>query len=250
MPGTADNSEDLFGCKLNPVTFEQWVEVLDRQITSGEKQAIFTHHNLHSLYCRRRFQRVSDLYARCSHCYIDGLPICWINSLAGTPTSSSRRFSLMYRFPDLLRCAQERKWRIFYLGGSEPVVERSSARFRKEFPDLALEFNNGYFLNNASVLKKINDFKPDVLLVGMGMPKQEAWILDNISQLDVKVVTHAGGTLDFYGDGQSKPPNWLSELGLGWLHRLVCNPGRLGRRYLVEPWTLIVPVVQLALRRS
>jgi N-acetylglucosaminyldiphosphoundecaprenol N-acetyl-beta-D-mannosaminyltransferase len=250
MSDTSAARRQFFGCDLSPVRFEEWLQALNDYIAGDEKRIIVAHHNLHSLYVLRHSDKVKMFYERCRSCYIDGLPVCWINTIAGAPTLSARRFSLMDKFPDLLRYAQEHNWRIFYLGSSEEVVAISGKRFRHEFPALDFQFCGGYFEDSPAIVEKVNNFQPDLLLVGMGMPRQEQWILENIAQLEVSVVMQSGGTLDFYGGEQAKPPVWVSKIGLAWLYRLVSNPKRLGRRYLIEPWTLILPSLRLALRKD
>ena len=85
----------------------------------------------------------------------------------------------------------------------------------------------------------------DLLLVGMGMPRQEQWLLAHLADLDVAVATHAGATLDFFAGSQAKPPPWVSNMGLAWLYRLAHDPRRLWRRYLLEPWALVLPTLRL-----
>lgn len=249
MSDTSAARRQFFGCDLSPVRFEQWIQTLNDHISGGEKRVIVAHHNLHSLYLLRHSEKVKIFYEQCRSCYVDGLPVCWINTIAGKPTLPTCRFSLMDKFPDLLNCAQEREWRVFYLGSSEEVVELSSQRFRHQFPALDFQFCSGYFEDSPAIVERINSFQPDLLLVGMGMPRQEEWILENIAQLEVSVVMQSGGTLDFFGGEQARPPAWVSKIGLAWLYRLMSSPRRLGKRYLIEPWTLILPSLRLALRR-
>jgi len=84
----------------------------------------------------------------------------------------------------------------------------------------------------------------------MGMPRQEAWLLQHLGSLDVVVATQSGGTLDYFVGAQAKPPLWLSRAGLAWLYRLAHDPVRLWKRYLLEPWGLLVPTLQLWLSRQ
>lgn len=83
------------------------------------------------------------------------------------------------------------------------------------------------------------ELRPDLLLVGMGMPRQECWLLDNLELLDVGCATQAGATLDYYAGTQGQPSYWVSRAGFAWLYRLSKDPARLWRRYLVEPWILL-----------
>jgi len=79
-------------------------------------------------------------------------------------------------------------------------------------------------------LAKINKVKPDFLFVGLGAPKQEKWVYENLSQLPVGVVMVVGGAIDQIADPSLRPPKWLDQMGLGWLYRLLRQPWRWQRQ--------------------
>ncbi len=93
------------------------------------------------------------------------------------------------------------------------------------------------------MLDEIAGFDPDVLMVGMGMPLQEIWTLENRSALARGVILTVGAAFDYEADAQKTPPRWTGRLGVEWLARLIDQPGRLGYRYLVEPWWLLGPAL-------
>ena len=80
-------------------------------------------------------------------------------------------------------------------------------------------------------------------MVGMSMPRQERWVLDNFERLNTNAILTAGATLDYAAGAVPTPPRWAGKLGLEWLFRLVAEPKRLWRRYLVEPWFLFFLLV-------
>lgn len=217
----------------------------------GRRGHLSGHHNLHSLYLLRTDDSVRQFYARCDDCYIDGMAVRLPLAGAGVATSGRQRFSLMDTFPALLEQASHRAWTIFFLGSEQAVIEKARKRLSREYPGLNIELHQGYFENDRELIAKINCLRPDLLLVGMGMPLQESWLLEHIDELDVGVAAQAGATLDYFVGAQSKAPLWLSKLGLAWLFRLARDPLRLWRRYLVEPWSLVVPTLKLwvSLRR-
>ena len=237
----------FFGTELLPVGLEDWLEYVGKQIAAGRHRCLLGHHNLHSLYLRHHDHVMERFYARCENAYIDGVPVRWILSAAGVPADTTHRFSFMDVFPQLLRHCEQRGWSVFYLGSTETVARAARHRFGSEFPGLRLEIHNGYIEDNADVIRQINAFRPDLLLVGMGAPRQESWILSYIDQLDAGVVTISGATLDYFVGAQASPPGWMSRCGLGWLYRMAHDPTRLWRRYLIEPWSLLVPVLRLVI---
>ncbi|MDP3379476.1 MAG: WecB/TagA/CpsF family glycosyltransferase, partial [Brevundimonas sp.] len=91
-----------------------------------------------------------------------------------------------------------------------------------------------------------------VLLVGMGMPRQEIWIADHLDALPDCVVLNVGAAFDYEAGVQKAAPRWMGKAGLEWLYRLAVDPRRLFHRYCVEPWHLIGPIMddlKAALRR-
>jgi len=89
---------------------------------------------------------------------------------------------------------------------------------------------------NQSVLKVVRKFKPNILIVGMGIPCQELWILNNYDLIGANVILNVGSTIEYFTGNQPTPPRIAEKLGLEWLFRLIRNPCRLWRRYLFEPW--------------
>ncbi|MEN9518006.1 MAG: hypothetical protein RLZZ381_594, partial [Cyanobacteriota bacterium] len=98
---------------------------------------------------------------------------------------------------------------------------------------------HGYFSSgsqNQLIIDQINSYQPNILMVGMGMPRQEEWILANIDQLKTNIVLPSGACIDYIAQEVATPPRWMGQVGLEWLYRLATEPKRLWRRYLVEPW--------------
>lgn len=236
---------EYFGTRLTPLTFGEWLTFIAETVDSGQRRRLSANHNLHSLYLLHAHPAMKDFYARCDNCYIDGMAVRLLLVGAGVTTSRDQRFSLMDTFPALLEHARQQSWTLFYLGSQAAVVDQAHERLKREFPGLNIHLHHGYFHDDDRVINAINEIRPDLLLVGMGMPRQEKWLLSHIDHLDVAVATSAGATLDYFAGAQAKPPVLLSNLGLAWLFRLVHDPGRLWRRYLVEPWALVGPTLKL-----
>lgn len=192
----------------------------------------------------QRSTEARQFYARCNDCYIDGTPVRYILRGFGVTTVADQRFSLMDHFLELLRHAEINDWSVFYLGSQSSAVEAGRVLLQQKFPKLRIQLQHGHDRNEASLVQSINTFRPDILLVGMGVPTQELWVVQHIDLLDAGFITPAGGTLDYYTGVQAKPPRWLSRAGFAWLYRLVHDPVRLWRRYLVEPCVLLYPTLR------
>ena len=234
-----DVRQAYFGTLMRPLSFNAWLADIGAALQAGRRGRLLGHHNLHSLYLRHRDPGVAAFYRRCENCYVDGMPVTGVLTAFGMPTSPGERFSFMDHFADLLLHAEKNDWQLYYLGSRAEVVKRAETRLRCEYPDLRITLSHGYFDDPAEVIADINAHRPDLLLVGMGMPRQEYWLRDHLQALDVGCATQAGATLDYFTGEQARPPIWLSRIGLAWLYRLLHDPRRLWRRYLLEPWTLL-----------
>ena len=99
------------------------------------------------------------------------------------------------------------------------------------------------------MLAEIAAFRPDVLMVGMGMPRQEAWIERCYDRLPDCVTLPVGAAFDYEAGAIRTPPSWTGRMGLEGAYRLVCEPRRMFARYLLEPWWLVGPALQDLARR-
>lgn len=118
-------------------------------------------------------------------------------------------------------------------------------KLRAQWPGLQIEGRHGYFnkavrsLDNLDVLTEIAQYQPDLLMVGMGMPVQEEWIVENLAHLPISTVVACGALMDYVAGVVPTAPRWLGPVGLEWAFRLTAEPRRLARRYLVEPWSIL-----------
>jgi len=243
------------GCAIEPVDPETLQTRLLARFGSGERGLIIGHHNLHSLYLYQHDSEARTFYQRCHTCYVDGMGVLWLLRAAGIDTREALRFSLMDCLPDFFDWAQSKHLSIFYLGASPTAVETAREWIARRWPQLQISLHHGYLDTpevQHQVHASINALRPDLLLGGMGMPNQEAWINAHANELNVGAILQAGGTLDYYTGVQARPPRILSRLGLAWLYRLLHDPRRLWRRYLLTPWSLLQPTLRLrrALKRQ
>lgn len=238
------------GCAIQARSLPDFFLQLTTRLAEGAESVVFAHHNLHSLYLVQTDEQVRRFYQASCECYIDGMGALWALRVAGVRTNGMHRFSFMDCLPQFLTMAAHASLRVFYLGGSPASVERARPWLRETWPDLAIALHHGYEPNSEVVIEQINTFAPDLLLVGLGMPLQERWILEHRNTLAAGIILQAGGTLDYYSGEQAQPPASWSRHGAAWLYRLLHHPGRLWRRYLLTPWLLLAPLIRLRLALS
>jgi N-acetylglucosaminyldiphosphoundecaprenol N-acetyl-beta-D-mannosaminyltransferase len=185
----------------------------------------------------------------------DGMSIVLASRLLGTPLRE--RVTGVDLVEELCkRCARE-KLSVYFLGGRPGAADRTAAVLRERYPGLRLagtdcppnDFERDP-LERARVLQAIRKAGPDILFVALGMPKQEFWIAESASALEVGVVMPVGGTFELLAGLIPRAPRWLQRLGLEWLFRLIVEPRRLWRRYLIGNARFIALIVRQYFNRS
>lgn len=201
--------------------------------------------NLHTAYCHKRSQEVQEFFRIADIVYVDGMPIVWWLKCLRYPAKARHRATFADWLPTLFSTAHAEGWRIFFLGNRPGVTDRVAVQFRARHPGLMIDTAHGHFdlafnsKENQAIIQRINDFAPHILLVGMGMPIQERWIVENAARLNALVIHRCGATADLFAGEIPFPPRILGRLGLEGVCRLLIAPKRLWFRYLVEPWLLL-----------
>jgi N-acetylglucosaminyldiphosphoundecaprenol N-acetyl-beta-D-mannosaminyltransferase len=257
MEDSRSSKFSLAGIRVDALKRDDLVKILDRAKASTDKVLILNH-NLHSLYLYSTLPDFRALYAKASFVYIDGIPVVWLARLAGLPVTSEHRITLLDSFDAVLEEASRLGWRIFYLGSTEDVFSKGLSILHSRYPNLIIQGRNGYINKesgeNDQVLSQIKAFRPDLLFVGMGMPVQERWLLENLPEIDAHSVITCGATLDYVTGEAYKPPAWAGPLGLYGVFRFFSDPLRLWSRYLTEPivllWHLLLPILRQRLMKT
>ncbi|MDI6804827.1 MAG: WecB/TagA/CpsF family glycosyltransferase [Bacteroidota bacterium] len=138
----------------------------------------------------------------------------------------------------LLNFCTRNNYKIFILGATEDVLQKAVSNIRKQNPYVQIVgYHHGYFEKTGKpsddVVALINSVKPNVMLVGMGMPLQEKWINENFNSLQVNAILNAGSSIDILAGVKKVCPQWLSNIGFEWLFRLSQEPSRLFIRYII-----------------
>jgi N-acetylglucosaminyldiphosphoundecaprenol N-acetyl-beta-D-mannosaminyltransferase len=231
----------LLGGEVDLVTPVQVLAFAQDAVTLGRK-VVIANHNLHSLCLVRRDPEMAAFYERADLIEVDSAPLIAWGKLMRQPISRTHRSTYLGWRDGFWRAAVHNRWRVFYLGGAPGVAQAGAANLRGRWPGADIAVHHGYFdadgWESEEVLAKIAGFRPDVLLVGMGSPRQEIWTLRALEQLPACVIFTVGAAFDYEAGAVALPPPWTSPLGLERLWRSLADPRRLFS-YLVEPWSLL-----------
>lgn len=167
----------------------------------------------------------------------DGMPLVWGARLQGVPLEG--RVAGADLVPALAKRAAECGYSIYFLGGEPGVAAQASVLLKEKYPELRIAGIHSPPFSpvlemDSSFLEEIRLAKPDILLVAFGNPKQEKWIGMYGRSLGVPVMIGVGGSLDFVAGCTRRAPEWMQCSGLEWLFRLLQEPRRLFRRYVID----------------
>jgi N-acetylglucosaminyldiphosphoundecaprenol N-acetyl-beta-D-mannosaminyltransferase len=225
----------LLGVKIDALSLEGLLFEIQSFILKDRK-AIISYVNAHAMNIAystpwfRKFLNQSDVT------FCDGVGIRLAAKLTG------QRLNYRYTPPDFMdyicEGAIKFDWKLFFLGAKLGVAQRAADRLTNRHPGLQIETHHGYFdkhvgsSENKLVVRQINQYRPQILVLGFGMPLQERWILDNMSNLDINIVLPAGALFDYLSGEIPRAPRWMTDNGLEWLGRLLIEPRRLWKRYI------------------
>lgn len=242
----------LLGLRLDAITELELYEIMTEVIEAG-RRCVIAHHNLHSVYLYHHDAKMRTFYERADYVYADGVPLVYLGRLVGHPLRLEHRSTCWDYIYTLMSLAAWRGWRVFYLGSKPGVPDLGADILRKNAPGLQIATAHGYFSaeteENQKVLETINAFQPDILMVGMGMPRQEHWILDNLENIHANVLISVGGCMNYVAGTLPTPPRWMGPLLFQWVYRLLSDPRHVWRRYLLEPWFVLGLVLREWARR-
>lgn len=236
-----ETSYRILGVRVNALTIPDLHRIIADAVSTGRKRIVASQ-NLHGVYVARVDSQMREFYDRADYVRIDGMPLAIWAGFLGYPINRNHRVTWVDWLRPLLEESAKRQWRVFYLGSKPGVAEVGAERLCAEVPGVEIATAHGYFDSrpdsdeNRQLIEKINAYRPHVLMVGMGMPRQEKWILENWESVEANVFLPCGACIDYFAGVIPAPPRWMGRLGLEWLARLLSEPRRLWRRYLVEPW--------------
>ena len=217
---------DVLGVAFDNLTLTETADLLDGRMKSGQGGYDVTANPEIVLRCREDAAYAAAVNAADCICP-DGVGDLYAAKILGTPLRE--RVTGSDLTPVLLRRLASRAGSVFLYGGKPGVAERAAENIRRQWPTLRLTgTENGYIKDDTELLRRLREERPDLVLVGLGAPKQELWMARHRAELS-SLMIGVGGLLDvFAGDAERAPDSW-QKLNLEWLYRLYREPWRAGR---------------------
>jgi N-acetylglucosaminyldiphosphoundecaprenol N-acetyl-beta-D-mannosaminyltransferase len=203
-------------------------------LEDGRQRVVVTPNTDHVVRIRRDAS-MRAIYERADIVVADGMPVVWASSLLGAPLPE--RVAGIDLMNAVVASLAARGASVFLLGGDSDVAPAAAQALAASNPGLRVSgTGNGYFdaASDDAVVAAVNESGADALFVGMGSPRQEEWALRRGPDLRPRIVLCIGGALEVVAGHRRRAPRWMQTAGLEWSYRLMQEPGRLWKRYLVE----------------
>lgn len=224
----------LFNTPIDALTLKETVEVVDNAIQE-RKQIHHVAVNVAKIVAMQKDEELYQSVVSADIINADGLPIVWVSKLFGNPLPE--RVTGVDLMQSIVELAHIKKYKIFFLGAKEEVIATIVDIYQKKYsPHIIAGYRNGYFKNDdeADIAREINASGANILFVAISSPKKEHFLYKNKELLKgVNFIMGVGGSFDVIAGKVKRAPLWMQNNGLEWLFRVIQEPQRMWKRYLV-----------------
>ena len=224
--------------EIDNLTMDEALGTIDELIQENRNAYVVTP-NVDHIIQLERGGPLTEVYKHADLILTDGKPLIWIARWYGTPIKE--KISGSDLFPKLCQLAAKKGYKMFFLGAAEGVAKKAAENLAHKYqglqvvgtysPPFGFEKDEVELAKIKNMIVKTN---PQILVVGLGCPKQELFILNHKDELGVPLSLGLGASIDFEAGNVKRAPKWMADHGLEWLYRITQDPKRLAKRYLVD----------------
>jgi N-acetylglucosaminyldiphosphoundecaprenol N-acetyl-beta-D-mannosaminyltransferase len=225
--------EDIFGVPISRVSLTELARLLERR---DEEQAVVVNVcNVHSVMSARTDRALAEAFENAQVNTPDGMPLVWV--LRSRGHEKQERVGGVAICRHVIEYGLSRGWKHYFYGSTDATLDRLQRKLTSEYPSINIAgafsppFRDVSDDELETQLDQVKATKPDIVWVGLGMPKQERWMRRARAQLPGRVLIGVGAAFDFLSGTKPQAPAFLQQAGLEWAFRLACEPRRLWRRY-------------------
>ncbi len=240
----------ICGVALHAATMRQVTRCVEDVLQTGKSLAVGIV-NVAKLVNMRRDSILRDSVESSDLVLADGAPLVWLSRLKGTPLPE--RIAGIDLMLELFKLADERALRVYLLGARREILERVVARAQQDYPGMVLAGRrDGYFseAEEEGVAGDIRNAHPHFLFVAMSSPKKEIFMKRWAARMNVPVSHGVGGSFDIMAGLTRRAPRWMQRCGLEWSFRILQEPRRMWKRYLITNTIFIILALRDLCRRS
>ena len=232
----------LFGVDIDPLSMAETVALIAEWLNQPENSCKFVvTPNVDHIVKVQADTGLQAAYKQAALIVTDGKPIVWAANLLAVKIPGTVPGSDLV--PAIFDYAQNNKTalKVFLLGAMPGVADRAKENIHDKWPLISvvgtLSPDFGFdkkIADSKAICEMINNSGAQLLVLGLGAPKQELWITQYAPHISVKVALCVGATIDFLAGEKARAPKWMRKVGLEWLHRMLSEPKRLAKRYLID----------------
>lgn len=229
-----DKQIRMLGLRIDNLTMSEALDWIMNRIQSRAHGAQISFINAHCANVARKHSKYRGILASSDLVLADGIGMKVAGDLLEKPIVENVNGTDM--FPLLCSQLDKCSGRVYLLGGGPGVADKVASWISSHYPDIRIVgARSGFFSERQNQLEvaAIKRARPDVLLVAMGVPRQELWITKNLEASGARIGIGVGGLFDFYSGRIPRAPKWLRKAGLEWMYRLYQEPGRMWQRYMI-----------------
>jgi len=229
---------DICGIKIDNVSLDEAVRAISAIIQSRKLSYVVTP-NVDHIVKLQKDPEFRDIYSNAALVLPDGMPLLWAAKFIGTPLKE--KISGSDLLPKLCEVAAEKGYKVFFLGGREVSAAKAAEVLKAKYqklnvagtycPPFGFERDEQ---ENDKIIRMIKAACPDILFVGLGAPKQEKWIYKYKDRYQAPLSIGIGVSFEFMAGMVRRAPIWMQKSGLEWFWRLMMEPARLWKRYLID----------------
>lgn len=229
--------------KVDNITMAQALGKIDELVINKKPSYVVTP-NVDHIVKLENDNEFRKVYEDADLILTDGQPLIWISKLIKSPIIEKVSGSDL--FPKVCELASKKGYKVFLLGAAEGVAKMAADKLMVKYQGLDVVgtysppfgFEKDETETNK-IIKMINEVKPDILAVGLGAPKQEKFIWKFKDKLNVPVSLAIGASIDFEAGNIKRCPRWMQNRGLEWFYRLLKEPKRMFKRYIIDDMAIV-----------
>lgn len=241
---------EIFNIRIHPLQMSEFLSIIKSNIENGDQitQVGVNSATINDLVKNEELRRAvnnADLV------HIDGMSVVWALRYLGYKVPE--RVATPDLADEVMKMAEKEKFSIFLLGAKETILLSCKENLLKTFPELEIAgCQNGYYMPEEEPLmvERINKVKPDILFIGMSSPKKELLFEKYRHTLNAKYILGVGGYFDIISGHLKRAPQWMQNIGMEWFFRLIQEPRRMWRRYLIGINQFLWTVLKIKFKRT
>lgn len=241
---------DVLGCPFDAVSLVETEARIAAAVCRGERLHIATA-NVDFVMQAKRDPEFAKLLWQTDMVVADGVPVLWAARMLGRPLRG--RVNGTDLVASCARISADRSFPVALVGGHPAVAEHAAKELRKRFPGSQVHaIATPTPLEDSDtrrIVCEVRRLGARIVLVALGTPAQEVWLARHLPEIGRAVGVGVGGSFDFVSGKARRAPHWMQISGLEWLHRLIRDPTRLARRYLIDDSPFVWHTARASVKR-